>query len=152
MDDPLVVGGGKSIGQRHSEVEELPEREPTFRYQPLERLAVDKLHGDEMDALVLLDRVDGDDIGVAQGRNGPRLAREALEPLLAAGELGRQHFDRHLAAELGVLGPIHLPHAALAQLGGDLVVRNRLSDQIERIISAVVYARAASRLSYTGRR
>jgi hypothetical protein len=40
------------------------------------------------------------------------------------------------------LGPIHLSHAALAQLGGDLEVGQRLTDQGEGILSSVVPSRA----------
>ena len=36
----------------------------------------------------------------------------------------RQHLDRNLAAELGIRGTIHLTHAALPELGGDLVMGN----------------------------
>ena len=37
------------------------------------------------------------------------------------GDLGGQHLDRHVAAELAVPGPIHLAHAAGAERLEDLV-------------------------------
>ncbi len=35
MDDPLPVGGSQSVGQRHSELEEPLDREPSLGYQPV---------------------------------------------------------------------------------------------------------------------
>ena len=37
------------------------------------------------------------------------------------GEEVREDFEGHIAPELRVLGPIHLPHAALADEGGDFI-------------------------------
>ena len=45
----------------------------------------------------------------------PRKAIKILrEPL-------RQDFECHVPVELGIPRPIHLPHAAFADLGGDLI-------------------------------
>ena len=32
-----------------------------------------------------------------------------------------QHFDRYVATEVGIRRPMHLPHPARANLGGDLI-------------------------------
>ena len=50
-----------------------------------------------------------------------RFALEARQALLVRGERRRQDLDRDVAPELGVGRPVDLAHAALAQLGGDLV-------------------------------
>ncbi len=50
--------------------------------------------------------------------------------------------DGHLAPQLGVLGPIDLSHPALAQLGGDLEVGERLADQGEGILLLVATVQA----------
>ena len=57
-----------------------------------------------------------------------RFALESRETLLVLGERCRQDLDRHLALELGVGGAIDLAHAALAELGGDLVGAEALAD------------------------
>jgi hypothetical protein len=59
-----------------------------------------------------------------------RLALEARQALAVLDEGGGQDLDRHVAAELGVLGAIDLAHAALAELGGDAIVGDRPADQL----------------------
>ena len=58
-------------------------RQPALGDEPVERLALDELHGQEVDAVGFLDRVDGDDAGVVERGERLRLALEALEPLRA---------------------------------------------------------------------
>jgi hypothetical protein len=82
-----------------------------------------------VDAVGLLDRVDGDDPRMIESSERLRLAPEALEPLRARGHPGRQHLERDLAAELGVHRAIDLAHPAGADRGGDAVVRERPADQ-----------------------
>ena len=62
---------------------------PPSGMSAVERLALDELHGQEVDAVGFLDGVDGDDAGVVEGGERLRLAPEALEPLRARGHLGR---------------------------------------------------------------
>src|SRR4029079_7782589 len=50
-----------------------------------------------------------------------RLALETPQPLRVPGEGSGQHLDRHLSLQPRVGGPPNLTHAALAELGGDLV-------------------------------
>ena len=58
-----------------------------------------------------------------------RFALESRQALLVLGERCGQDLDRDLAPELGVGGAIDLAHAALAQLGGDLVGAQSYADQ-----------------------
>ena len=87
MDDALVVGGGESLGERRRDLEDPLDRHPALGDELVERLPLDELHGQEVDAVGLLDGVDGDDPGVVEGGEGLRLALEALEPLRAGGHL-----------------------------------------------------------------
>ena len=48
------------------------------------------------------------------------LSAESLLAVAIVGKRFGQHLQRHVAIELGVPRPIHLPHAALADEGGDL--------------------------------
>jgi hypothetical protein len=60
------------------------------------------------------------DVGMVQRRQDPGFAVEARQAVGVSGEFGRQDFDRDLAPEPGVARAMHDPHAALANLGGDL--------------------------------
>ncbi len=91
----------------------------------------------KMGAAVFGQIVDSRDAGVIEGRQDARLAFEAGEAFGVFGKRLGQNLDRYLATELGVLGPIHRSHAALAELGGDPEVRECPPDQ-ERILPAVV--------------
>ena len=132
MDDALLVGGGEGVGERGGDLEDLGSGEPALGDDAVEGLALDELHGEEVDAVRLLDRVDGDDPGVVEGGEGLGLALEALEPLRVGGHLGRQDLEGHLAPELRVGRTVHLAHATGADGGGDAVVGERLADQRRR--------------------
>jgi len=95
----------------------------------VEGLTLDELHGQEVDAVRLLDGVDGDDPGVVEGGQRLRLPPEALDPLRARGHLGGQHLKGHVAPEPGFGGAVHLAHPARADRGGDAVVGEGPADQ-----------------------
>ena len=82
----------------------------------------------KVDALVLLHRVHGDDVGMVQGSHRLGFALEALESCLVRCHLGRQDLQCNLSFELGVLGEVDLPHSAFADLLEDLVVSQRLAE------------------------
>src|SRR5581483_7851554 len=77
-----------------------------------------------MHAAVRDDVVDGDDIGVVQGRGGLRLLNEAALALGLARKTGGEDFDRDRAVQPRILGFINLAHAARAELLEQLVVQN----------------------------
>ena len=66
MDDSLGVGGGQGVGERNGDLEDSVDRQATLGYRLRKRLAFDQLHGQEMDATGLLDRVDRDDVGMVE--------------------------------------------------------------------------------------
>ena len=70
----------------------------------------------------LLDAVDRSDVGMVQRGQHLRLALESLHAPHVLGKGGRQDLDGHLPMEFGIGGTINGAHAALAELGGDLVV------------------------------
>ena len=81
-----------------------------------------------MVAAARLEAVDRGDVGVIELGEELRFALEARQALLVLGEGGRQDLDRHLALQARVGGAIDLAHAALAELGGDLVGAEALAD------------------------
>ncbi|MCZ6918503.1 MAG: hypothetical protein O7I93_17140, partial [Gemmatimonadetes bacterium] len=69
----------------------------------------------------LFEAVDRGDVRVVERREHFGFALEPRQALRVSSELRRQHLHRHLAFQLRVGGPIHLPHPAHADLGGDLL-------------------------------
>ncbi len=122
MDDAAVVGGRQRLGQRHRDVEDPAQGEPSRGSDLVEGLALYHLHGQEAHPAIFLDRVQGDDVGMVEGGDGLGLALEALEPLGVGGQLGFEHLDRHDALEVRIPGPEHLADAAGAERAEDLVV------------------------------
>ena len=85
----------------------------TRREAVRERAAREVLHHDVWAALVLADVEDRDRAGgVREARRRERLAREAAAHRLVVGVRAGEHLDRDDAPEHGVLGPVHLAHAA----------------------------------------
>ncbi len=74
--------------------------------------------------------MDGNDVGVVEGRHRLGLTTKSFEPFGVGGDLRRQHFDRHLAIEAGVAGKPHLAHPTLAKLFEDLVVEQSVADHL----------------------
>jgi len=58
------------------------------------------------------------------------LTAEPRNPCGISRHVCRQDLDGNLAAEHGVGGAIDLAHSAFAQLGGDAVMRERLTDHV----------------------
>ena len=121
MNDALLVRGVERVGKSRGDPEELLGWQGALGDEDIERLALDELHGQEVDAARLLDRVDADDAGMIQGGECFRLALEPLEPLGASGHLGRQDFQGHVAAELCVFRAVDFAHSAGADRRDDLV-------------------------------
>ncbi len=58
---------------------------------------------------------------VVEGRCGTRLLVKTVAALRMSGKIRRQDFDRDRATEAGIVGLVHLAHAAGANEGLDLV-------------------------------
>jgi hypothetical protein len=86
-------------------------------------------HGQEQPSVGgLVDLVDAADVGVIQGGSGLGLMNEASLGFGVVGELGRQELEGHGALELEVPSPVDHPHAPLAELPVDPVMRYGLAD------------------------
>ena len=94
----------------------------------LQRQAVQILHGDERPSLLLPDVVNGADIGVIQGGRRLCFALEAGQRLRITANLLGQKFKGHEAVQACVLGFVDYPHATAAELVGDSIVGDGLTD------------------------
>ena len=95
----------------------------------LQRHAVQKLHGDERFAVLVVNFVDGADVRMIQCRGSLGFALKAAECLRVFGYLVGQELEGDKATELDILGLVDHTHPAAAQLLDDAVVRDGLADQ-----------------------
>ena len=91
-----------------------------------ERLAIDELHGVEMDAAFAADGEDGHDVAVVQAGRRPRLVLEALQPPRVHRRGERQHLQRHAPAQRQLLRLVDHAHAAPADLADDAEVAEQI--------------------------
>ena len=121
MGHTLAVGRRQRVGHLHGQVEKLLRRQPVREDQSGKRLAAHELHGDEVDAVDLFDRIDRDDVRVRDGRQRQGLALEAPQTLDVFGHFRRQDLEGDVAPQSRVSGEVNLPHAARADQGSDLI-------------------------------
>jgi hypothetical protein len=110
-------------GVRHLDgvLEHLLQRERTFR-QPLgQRFALQVLHHQEIDSVLMSDVVEDADVRMIQSGDRPRFAVEALAHVGPTGKVCGQHLDGYDAVEPRVAGLIHLSHAPGADERDDFV-------------------------------
>ena len=121
VDDAGLVGRFQRLRDLQGDGDRLVDRHRPPSDHLVEPLALDKLHDQDVALVEVLEGVQGGDVRVVEGGEHPCLALEAGEALGVQGEVLGQQFERYVAAELRVGGAPHLPHPALAELGGDLV-------------------------------
>jgi hypothetical protein len=126
--DPLFMRRGDGRGQRKRDLQQLGQVHALPRDHLRQRLAVDQFHRDEVHPLRLLDGVQGHDVRVVQPGDDLGLALEPLQTLGVAGPLFGQDLDRNFPIEGGVDRAPHFAHPAGADLGGQAVVKQALSD------------------------
>ena len=71
----------------------------------------------------LADLVDVRDVRMTQRRREPRFLQKSLGSARILPR-GGQHFDRDLPAEPGVVGQVHMAHAAFAEARENAVLRD----------------------------
>ena len=115
MDDAGVMRGSERVGDLPGDRDRVVEREPAVREPIGQRRTFDELEDERFDALVALDAIERGDVGVIERREHLGLALEASQPIAIVGQGGRQHLDRHVAAEPLVVRAVHFTHAADAK-------------------------------------
>ena len=122
MGDAALVGRGDRVRELHPEAQDLARLETLAGDELVEGLALDVLHSEEALVLRLLDREQGDDVGVVERGHDLGLALEPPQPLGLPRHGRRQELERDVALQPGVLGEVDDAHAALAQLLQDAKV------------------------------
>ena len=93
-----------------------------------------------VDAVGFFEPVDAGDVRMIQRGEHFRFALEARESIGITGQRRRQDLDRDLALQPRVGRPIHLPHAALADLGGDFVDAEARAGSEGQEIAVIIWA------------
>src|SRR5713101_8449605 len=99
-------------------------------------LPIEIFHYDEGPARLLVNLVDGADIGMIEGRSRAGFPAEAFQRLMVLGYVVRKEFQRDKAAQLGVLRLVDHTHTTAAELFNDAVVRDGLADHVWPVIDA----------------
>ena len=129
VDDPFLVRLFERLRDLQRERKALSKgKRPLFEALG-ERRTGDELHDEGVRGSAGLEAVDLGDVGVVELCQQLRFAFESGETLFVLGEGCGQDLDRHFALQARVGGAVDLPHAAFADLGGDLVGADSLADQ-----------------------
>jgi len=126
VDDAMFVGEGQPVGHLRHQAGGPLEGDLFFPAQNAGQVrALDELHGDEAQALLLAHVIDGDDVRMGELASRFGLDIEAVEQLLvfiAVGEIvAPDDFQRHLAVNFRIEPLEHNAHAAPAQLPDDFI-------------------------------
>src|SRR5207237_1193062 len=97
-----------------------------------QRLAIDELHGIEVDAALAADVVDRYDVGVMQPGRGLRLVAKALQLLAVQSAGKRQNLERDSAVKGNLLGLVDDAHAACRRIGRSVHPKSDPRPKIER--------------------
>ena len=122
VDQAAFVGGGQPLGDLPADPQHLGDARLAALLQPLvQRHALEELHRQEGDAVVLIDLEDGDDVVVVDGGHGLGLAQEALAGAGVGGQAGQHRLEGDEAFQLEVFGLVDDAHAAAAQFLEDAI-------------------------------
>ena len=121
MHDARLMSGREALGDLTSDVQELARRQRPGGEEVRQGPAFDELHDHVGRGVLLADVVDGDDVGIVEGRGRPRLAFESRQVRAVRGQLRREHLDRDAAVQPRVPRRVNLPHSACAEWRQDFV-------------------------------
>jgi hypothetical protein len=96
----------------HGEAQNFGHGHPMARNQLVERPALDVLHDEEIGASFVPDIVNGDDVGMIEGRRRARLLDEAGGAIPVGQLIGAQQLDGDFTAEPRVARLVHVSNAA----------------------------------------
>ena len=122
VDDSFGVCRIECVRNLNPQLQHLLERQRLAGNAVLQRLAVEKLHRDELLAVLLADVVNGADVRVIQRRSRLRFAAEAFQRSGIVEHFVGQEFQRHRAMESRVLGLVNDTHPTTTELLEDAVV------------------------------
>jgi len=124
MDDAFGVSRIDGIADLDSEIENPLNRERLTMDVLAESLAIDELHGDEGDIVLLADVVDGADARMVESGRGVRFAAKAFQSLRVLSHAIGQEFQRDGTVQPSVDGLVDDTHSSSTEFLQDAEVRN----------------------------
>ena len=121
MNQAFCVCSLESVSERDAQIEQRTDVERTAGETCGERFALESFHDEKGPVLELANVVDGADVRMIQGGDGLRLALETRDREIIGALADRQNLDGNITPQPGVVGEIHLAHAACAQQPLNLV-------------------------------
>jgi hypothetical protein len=149
--DAFLMGSIKCVGNLNADIEQRIQRERAPRHSLLERFTLEQFHYQEELPFVLLNVVNGADVGVIQRRSRPCFAAEALQRLRIFIEFLGEKLQGDAPAKLQVFGSVDHAHAAETELFDDPVVRKGLANHQMRLPLREIIGGGAERVNAWGR-
>ena len=133
---PSLCAASRRVGDLNRQIQQIFQFHGAAGDGVLQRLAVQKLHGDERLPFRLADIVNRADVGMVQGGRGLRFSLETRQRLRVFRDVVRQEFQRDKTVQAGILGFVHHAHASAAEAFYDAIVGEGLRE--ERIVAGHV--------------
>ena len=129
VDNSFGVGGIECVGNLDGHTEQNVRLRRLSCNPMLQRHALEKLHGDKGRAVLVINFVNGTDVGMIEGRSSLSFSFETVQSLRVFGDVIGQELQGDKAAQLEVFSFVDHAHPATAKFLEDAVVGNRLADQ-----------------------
>ena len=128
MNDARGVGGGERARDLSGVLQRLRRRQASSGSQVAQRFSADVFHYDALHVSFRDNVIQGNDVGMVEGRSRLRFLEETALALGVGGQAGRQNFYRHQTIEPVVLRLVDFAHSAGANLVDQLVVKDLFAD------------------------
>ena len=132
MHDILRMSGVQGVGNLNRQAQQNIGPDGPSADALLQRKSIQKLHGDERRTVLVVNFVNGANIGMIQCRGRLGFTLKAGQGLRVSRYVVGQEFKRDKAAELHVFGFVDHTHPAVAELLCNAVVRDGFADQGKR--------------------
>ena len=121
MNDPRAMRGRKRGCDLRGDIERLAEPQACPLQSQSQRLAIDKLHRNEMLPINFINLINVSDVRMIERCGRLCFLHKAPHAIFISDNVSGQNFQRHFAIELRVLREIHFPHSARADLRADFI-------------------------------
>ena len=121
MDDAVLVRMGKRASKLCTELAHHVDWQASWRDDLGQRWSIDELHDEHGPVFVFDDVVQRANVRMIERRNSARLLTESPQRFGILHQLGREEFQRDVAAEATVTGAVHVTHTARTNRGQNLV-------------------------------